>query len=521
MYQNVYIFFPFTLTLLYNIEKNLQEHKISTIILTKLNQSIEGVFIHMISENKQKLLRQIPSVHDVLHFSEVKKIESQDIISKELLTLLCQETINEIRAMILRNNLDDTLQMKELILSTLTDNIDELVSSPLKAVINGTGVILHTNLGRAKLSKEAQLQLTQVAQYYSNLEFNLYEGTRGSRHSLVEDIICRLTGAEAALVCNNNASAVFLILRELAQNKEVIVSRGELVEIGGSFRVSEIMRESSAHLVEVGTTNKTHVYDYEQAITEETAMLMKVHTSNFVVKGFTATVDGTDLVHLAHQHDVPVFEDLGSGVLLDLRPYGIGEEPTVQEVLQEGVDLVSFSGDKLLGGPQAGIIAGKKEYIDRLKKNQLMRSLRVDKFTLAALHATLKAYLHPEKAIKEIPTLQMILQSEADIKNRAEKFRQAVDSSLFPSQLIKVYSEVGGGTMPEVTLPSWGVEIQSNIDSSISTLSKRLRNSAFPVIGRIHNDRFIFDFRTINEEEIGILLTTLHAKGKNIQKGES
>jgi L-seryl-tRNA(Ser) seleniumtransferase len=463
----------------------------------------------MLTEIQRKQLRQIPAIHELLQADTMSAIENEGQLNKEILTLLCQEQIQEIRKQILQGQMDEASSIVDIIFTSITNKIDALLHSPLKPLINGTGVVLHTNLGRAKLSKEAQLELANVATYYSNLEFNLTEGTRGSRHSIVEEIICQLTGAEAALVCNNNASAVFLTLRELAYDQEVIVSRGELVEIGGSFRVSEIMRESGAKLVEVGTTNKTHLYDYERAITEDTGLVMKVHTSNFVVKGFTASVTGTDLVDLAHQHHIPVFEDLGSGVLFDLRPHGIGDEPTVQEVLSEGVDIVSFSGDKLLGGPQAGIVAGKKAYIDRLKKNQLMRSLRVDKFTLAALHATLKAYFHPEKAAQDIPTLHMILQDEATIKKKAEHFVSTIDDSLYSCRLVNIESEVGGGTMPEVKLPSWGVEIISHRDKNVAFFSRRLRLAPFPVIGRVHNDRFILDFRTITEEEIPLIVTSM------------
>jgi L-seryl-tRNA(Ser) seleniumtransferase len=463
----------------------------------------------MLTEVQRKQLRQIPAIHELLHYDIITAIEKEGQVDKEMLTLFCQEQIQEIREQILQGTIDEASSIVDLITNSITKKVQALLLSPLKPLINGTGVVLHTNLGRAKLSKEAQLELTNVATYYSSLEFNLTEGTRGSRHSIVEEIICQLTGAEAALVCNNNASAVFLTLRELAYNQEVIVSRGELVEIGGSFRVSEIMRESGAKLVEVGTTNKTHLYDYERAITEETGLVMKVHTSNFVVKGFTESVTGTDLVDLSHQHNIPVFEDLGSGVLFDLRPYGIGDEPTVQEVLSEGVDIVSFSGDKLLGGPQAGIIAGKKSYIDRLKKNQLMRSLRVDKFTLAALHATLKAYLHPVKAAQDIPTLHMILQDEATIKKKAEHFISSLDDSLYSCRLIQIESEVGGGTMPEVKLPSWGVEIISHTDKNIASFSRRLRHASFPVIGRVHTDRFILDFRTISDDEVPLILSSM------------
>lgn len=463
----------------------------------------------MLKEHQKKQLRQIPAVHELLEHASLKHIEEEEQISKELLTLICQESTQEVRELILSNDTAISISCLSLILDKIKGKIADLLTPSLKPLINGTGVILHTNLGRAKLSKAAQSELINVAKYYSNLEFNLSEGIRGSRHAIVEELICKLTGAEAAIVCNNNASAVFLTLKELAQGKEVIVSRGELVEIGGSFRISEIMKESGATLKEVGTTNKTHLYDYERAITDDTRLIMKVHTSNFVIKGFTASVAGTDLVELANQHNIPVFEDLGSGVLLDLRSYGIGQEPTVQEVIHEGVDLVSFSGDKLLGGPQAGIIAGKKQYIDRLKKHQLMRSLRVDKFTLATLHATLKAYLNPKKAIQEIPTLLMLLEDTAKIKEKAEKFIASVDESYYSSELIEVESEVGGGTMPEVRIPSWGVHIESKKDKHASSFAKKLRDAPFPVIGRIHNDRFLLDFRTIDEQEIPLLISSL------------
>ncbi|WP_202078500.1 L-seryl-tRNA(Sec) selenium transferase [Caldalkalibacillus salinus] len=463
----------------------------------------------MITNIQRQLLRQIPAVHELVHQPSLQQLIRDEGISDENLTACCQEVTEEVRQQILEGHLSENTVLLPYIIERIGEKVNSLTQTTLKSLINGTGVILHTNLGRARLSHEAQAALTEIAAHYSNLEFDLNSGERGSRHALVEDLICRLTGAEAALVCNNNASAVFLVLRELAQDKEVVVSRGELVEIGGSFRVSEIMRESGATLREIGTTNKTHLYDYERAISEETAMFLKVHTSNFVIQGFTATVPGTDLVSLAHQHQVPVFEDLGSGVLLDLRPYGIGREPTVQEVLRDGVDLVSFSGDKLLGGPQAGIIAGKKEYIQRLKKNQLMRSIRVDKFTLAALHATLKAYLDEEKAKQTIPTLRMILDQPETVKDKAVQFINTLNDPRYDCELVSLESEVGGGTMPEVKIPSWGVKICSESHRNVSHFAKTLRNSTFPVVGRIVQDAFTLDFRTIDKEEIGIVQTTL------------
>lgn len=462
----------------------------------------------MITDHQKQLLRQLPAIHELLQHPTVLELDGVKSLDQETMTLLCQESVQAVRESIIKNDVTDAEMMLQTIFSHLNNRLNALLHSPLKPLINGTGVVLHTNLGRAKLSQKAQKALSEVATYYSSLEYDIKEGKRGSRHDIVEDLICHLTGAEAALVCNNNAAAVFLVLKELANDREVIVSRGELVEIGGSFRVFEIMRESGALLNEVGTTNKTHLYDYERALNDNTGLIMKVHTSNFVIKGFTAAVAGHELVEMAHKHGVPVFEDLGSGVLCDLKRYGIGDEPTVQEVIQEGVDLVSFSGDKLLGGPQAGIIAGKANLINRLKKNQLMRSLRVDKFTLAALHETLKAYLNPEKALQEIPTLQMITESKTSIKDRALTFMSKMNDSGFDCELIEVDSEVGGGTMPDVYLPSYGVHIKHENMTS-AQISQQLRLSQFPIVGRINDERFILDFRTIDDHEIDTIVHSI------------
>src|SRR5699024_8558436 len=306
----------------------------------------------------------------------------------------------------------------------LTEKVRLFQTNNLQSVINATGVVLHTNLGRARLSEKAIEHISSTAASYSTLEYDVQTGERGSRHDVVEEHLTALTGAEAAMVVNNNAAAVYLVLKALAFEREVIVSRGELVEIGGSFRISEIMKESQATLVDVGTTNKTHINDYANAITEETALLLKVHKSNFKMIGFTDEVDTEELVPLSTERNIPIFEDLGSGTLFDFAAHKIGDEPTVQEKVAAGIDLISFSGDKLLGGPQAGIIVGKKEYIDLLKKHQLMRVLRVDKFTLASLEATLKLYMNDQ--IEEIPTLRVILMDEAEIYEKARTFTDAL-----------------------------------------------------------------------------------------------
>ena len=385
--------------------------------------------------------------------------------------------------------------------------MDTLYHTHLCPLINATGIILHTNLGRAVLSDKAIQHVVETAGSYSNLEYQIEEGERGSRHTHVERLLTRITGAEASMVVNNNAAAVFLVLREMARGKEVIVSRGQLVEIGGSFRVSEIMEESGAILKEVGTTNKTYPRDYEQAINPASALLMKVHTSNFRVIGFTRETTLQELVELGQRHLIPVYEDLGSGVLFDLSSYGIGKEPLVSQAISDGADFVTFSGDKLLGGPQAGIIVGKKAFIDRLKRNQLARVLRVDKMTLAALESTLLSYLDPEKARREIPVLRDLLCPLGEVRRKAETFYYALNEQdeVYEASLRQDVGEVGGGTLPGITIPTWVVAIRSRKESTAS-LERKVRLSTPSIIGRIQDDWLILDFRTVKEEEILIMV---------------
>ncbi|MCF6094150.1 L-seryl-tRNA(Sec) selenium transferase [Microaerobacter geothermalis] len=454
----------------------------------------------MDTETKQ-LLRKLPAIHTLLQHPDLKEWAEKQQLNHTYLSQMTGTFIENWRQQILSGDIHTIPPVDDMI-NSLMNYLDSLLSPHLRRVINGTGVVLHTNLGRAVLSDVATNHVIQATKYYSNLEYRVNEGTRGSRHDHVEQIICQLTGAEAAMVVNNNAAAVFLVLRELAKGREVVVSRGQLVEIGGSFRISEIMSESGALLVEVGTTNKTHVRDYTHAITENTALLLKVHTSNFKTIGFTHSVSAEELVSIGKEYGIPVYEDLGSGVLFDLRSYGIGEEPTVKEIIQAGVDLVSFSGDKLLGGPQAGIIAGKKEYIQRLKRNQLARVLRVDKMTLAGLEATLKLYLDPNKAVKEIPTLRSLFMTRETIKEKGQKFIHLV-SSLVPGtiEMEDGFSEVGGGTLPGVSIPTCLVSIHS-LPYPIYRLERELRRQSPPLIGRVSEEKFLIDFRTIPDEEI-------------------
>jgi L-seryl-tRNA(Ser) seleniumtransferase len=376
-----------------------------------------------------------------------------------------------------------------------------------KRVVNATGVVIHTNLGRSILAGEAVEAVVQGCRHYSNLELALETGQRGSRYSHVEKLLCRLTGAEAGLVVNNNAAAVLLVLDTLARGREVVVSRGQLVEIGGSFRIPEVMKKSGAVLHEVGATNRTHLRDYAEAIGEGTAMLMKVHTSNYRIIGFHKEVDIADLVALGRERNLPVFEDLGSGNLFDFSPYGFMPEPTVQQVLKSGVDVVSFSGDKLLGGPQAGVIVGRKEYIDRIKKNQLNRALRIDKMTLAALEATLRLYLDPELARRKVPTLAMITAGRDELSARARRLRRRLARDLAGLAEVTVrpgFSRVGGGSFPEQDLPTALVAVNPAA-MDVESLRQGLLATDIPVIGRVGDGRFCLDPRTLMDEEFAVV----------------
>ena len=380
----------------------------------------------------------------------------------------------------------------------------------LAPIINATGVVLHTNLGRALLSPLALERLRRVGSAYSNLELDLKTKERGSRYVHVDGLLKRLTGAPASLVVNNNAAAVLLALESLARGKEVIVSRGELIEIGGEFRIPDIMRRSGAILREVGTTNRTHLKDYADAIGPETALLLKVHTSNYRVLGFTAQVPTRDLSELGRSRGIPVMEDLGSGCFVDLRPYGFPYEPTVQEAVAAGLDLISFSGDKLLGGPQAGIVVGKAELVERLKKNPLNRALRIDKLTLAALEATLYAY-EAGSALETIPTLRMLTERLAAVRRRARRLLRRLSPSAAPAlgaTLVEGHAQVGGGSLPLVELPTVALAI-GTAERPAQQLDEALRNGEPPVIGRIADDRLLLDCRTVLNSDIPALAEAL------------
>ncbi len=455
-------------------------------------------------------LRKLPPVHELQKDERFENILSSFAITKDQLTAFIQQEINDIRKKVLDGQLTEELfngDMENVIFRKVEKRSAQWTKDRLTRVINGTGTVLHTNLGRSRLSEKAVQQVADVARNYSNLEYQVEEGKRGSRHDIIEDLLKEVTGAEAAMVVNNNAAAVFLVLSALAKEREVIVSRGQLVEIGGSFRVSSIMEESGARLVEVGTTNKTHLFDYKEAINEETAMIMKVHTSNFMTVGFTEAVATEDLVALKNERDVVFYEDLGSGSLFDFKQHGTGDEPVVKEVMNSGVDVISFSGDKLLGGPQAGIIAGKKDIIQKLKKHQLARVLRVDKMTFAALEQTLKAYVSGNSATNELPTVRDVTRTAEDIKRQAEVFSNELQArtSSYQVDIRESTSQVGGGTMPGVHLSTFIAAVQHE-SFSAQELAAKLRAHTPVIVTRIQNERVCVDFRTIVEEEMSELI---------------
>jgi L-seryl-tRNA(Ser) seleniumtransferase len=396
------------------------------------------------------------------------------------------------------------------IASSLVEHAASTLTPSLRPVINATGVIIHTNLGRAPLSDEALAAMAAVGRGYSNLEFDLEEGERGSRFVHLETLLCRLTGAEAAIAVNNNASALLLALSALAQGQEVIISRGQLVEIGGGFRIPDVMRQSNARLAEVGTTNRTYLHDYEEAIGEQTAVLMRVHTSNFRLTGFTRSVPLAELAALAHQRSLLLFDDLGSGCLLDTRPFGLAAEPTPQESLAAGADLVFFSADKLLGGPQAGIVLGRQDLVSALRRHPMARAVRLDKTSIAGLAATLLHYLRGE-ALTKVPVWRMIAAPLADVDRRAHRWARACRQAGLPARVAENRSMVGGGSLPEESLPTRLLALGGDGSADVEGLARRLRTSDPPVVGRIEQDTLLLDPRTVDPRQDRILLKALRA----------
>ncbi|MFR9069709.1 MAG: L-seryl-tRNA(Sec) selenium transferase [Paraclostridium sp.] len=461
--------------------------------------------------NKRELFAQLPSVDEMLN--QKKIIDALNSYPRSILLEAIRESIDEKRRAIVDLKQSDfdkfEISIDKIAQSTM-NKCNLKYSLSLKKVINATGTVLHTNLGRSLLSESIKDDLWESASRYSNLEYNIEKGQRGSRYTHLTDTIKRLTGAEDVLVVNNNAAAVLLVLSTMAKGGEAIVSRGELVEVGGSFRIPSIMALSGADLVEVGSTNKTHLKDYEEVINENTKVLMKVHTSNYRILGFTESVDVDKLCELGEKHDIPVIEDLGSGVFVDVSKYGLSYEPTVLDSIRKGADIVTFSGDKMLGGPQAGIIVGKKEYIEKMKKNQLTRALRVDKLTICALEATLRMYLDEEKAKKEIPTLKMLTYSIKELEEKANNLYSKIEylNNYADIKIEDGLSQVGGGSMPTETMESKVITIiPKNIN--VSTLENRLRLSDAHIIARVYDDKYVLDVRTIFEDEFEVVKTEL------------
>ncbi|MDY0094248.1 MAG: L-seryl-tRNA(Sec) selenium transferase [Candidatus Vecturithrix sp.] len=450
------------------------------------------------------LLRHIPKVDDLLQDKAILVLLEHS--PRRIVVEAIRKVLEELRQAILQDGLQELSQQN--IIDRIRAGVLVQIQRHLKRVINGTGIIVHTNLGRSNLSQKAIEAVVETADHYSNLEYDLQKGQRGSRYSHVEETLCELLGCEAALVVNNNAAAVLLALSTLGKGKEAIVSRGELVEIGGSFRIPDVMQQGGCVLSEVGTTNRTHLRDYEQALNENTALILKVHTSNYRIVGFTKSVSLQDLKTLALKAGVPLVEDMGSGLLISLMPYGLVDEPTVQESLTAGVDVITFSGDKLLGGPQAGIIVGKKPYIEAMKKHPLNRALRIDKMTLAALEATLMHYRDTHDALTAIPTLRAIAVPVSELYDKAERLFALLREAAIPADIIATASQVGGGALPVQELPSYGVALQL-AGYSPNQLEETLRKGTPPIIGRIVKDQYLLDVRTLEEEEFLQIVTQL------------
>jgi len=449
-------------------------------------------------------LRQLPAVEKVLQVATIDRLKSQ--LSPALLTDCVRRAIATLRERWKKNpppQIDAENVLQQVVQLTLAE-AQQLLSANLKRVINGTGVILHTGLGRAVLSPAAQMHAQEMLTGYCNLEIDLETGERGDRNLHVEKVLSELTGAEAACVVNNNAAAVLLALNTLAFGKQVIISRGQLVEIGGAFRMPEVIRKSGAKMVEVGTTNKTKITDYAEAVTSKTAALLAVHTSNYRVVGFTQEVHLDELVKLGRKHNLPVVHDLGGGVLLDLRKFGLPYEPVVSESIRAGASVVTFSGDKVLGGPQCGLLAGEKNWLTKIKKNPLMRALRCDKVTLALLESTLRLFLQPQQLAKTHPVWRMLTEKPRVVRARAVQLQQAINENCGEALVTIVRpadAEAGSGALPIEKIPSFAVGLRSKIYSA-AELAKKFRLAAIPILGYLREEYFWLDARTLRDEEI-------------------
>ncbi len=449
----------------------------------------------------QDRLRRLPKVQTLLE----TELASQLIqtYGHEDVANAIRLRLQDARETIIANDHEPDLDaFNQSLFDDISRSLDISRSPSLRRAINATGVIIHTNLGRARLAPEAIEAVSAIAADYSTLEMDLESGKRGSRHGHVEALICHLTGAEAAIVVNNCAAAILTCLTALGAGKHVIASRGEMVEIGGSFRMPDVIAQSGAHLQEIGTTNKTHLRDYADAISDDTALLLKSHTSNYQVIGFTSVPSRQELAELAQQTGTHLIEDLGSGVLVDLSPYGLPNEPVVRDVLAAGVDVVTFSGDKLLGGPQAGIIAGRRELVERIRTHPIARAVRIDKLSLAALRATLELYRAPNNPVERVPVLQVLAAPIEDLRARAETLASLMsDKQDLEIEITPTVARAGAGSLPQQDLPSVAVSLASS-NHSPDTLASFLRQAETPVFGRISKDRLLLDMRAVADDEV-------------------
>jgi L-seryl-tRNA(Ser) seleniumtransferase len=452
----------------------------------------------------QAALQRLPSVDRLLQQPEAKamaQVHGHTLVADEARALVAQLRTSALSGALAAVRLEPAALMDDL-----ARRCAQRLAPRIRPVLNLTGTVIHTNLGRSVLADAAVQRLVTAMAGPNNLEFDLATGGRGDRDSIVEGLICEITGAEAATVVNNNAAAVLLTIAALANGREVVVSRGELVEIGGAFRMPDVMASAGARMVEIGTTNRTHLADYERAITEHTALLMKVHTSNYAVQGFTSAVDEAALAPLARSRGIPLATDLGSGSLIDMAAHGLPREPMPQDMLRAGCDIVTFSGDKLLGGPQAGLIVGSKDAVGRIRKFPMKRALRMSKLPLAALEATLQLYLQPERLVHELPTLRHLTRPQAAIAELAEALRPAVAQAVSPrftTECVSLTSQIGSGSLPVDRLPSAGLALapveRKGAGSALDALARALRGLPLPVIGRIAQDRLLLDLRCLDD----------------------
>jgi L-seryl-tRNA(Ser) seleniumtransferase len=464
-----------------------------------------------LNQQQKEALRNLPAVDHVLELFKSDPFFNE-VPRSVLIRSIRSDLDNRRRQIIERDPAHiDALLADAAVVTGVKNLVRRAQSLNLRETVNATGIVIHTNLGRSLLAEAAIEHLCTVSRRYSNLEFDLDKGRRGSRYANVESLICEISGAESAMAVNNCAGAVLLALETMAAGKKVIISRGELVEIGGSFRIPDVMAKSGGILCEVGTTNRTHLRDYENAVDDQTALLLKVHKSNYSVIGFSAEVSLKELVALGRKHQVPVMEDLGSGTFIDFSRYGLLKEPTVQESVSAGVDIITFSGDKLLGGPQAGLVVGKKSCIDRIKKNPITRALRIDKLTLAALESTLRLYRNEETAVQAIPTLRMMLQPLASLEEKAARLKKMLASTgrgRLTVASLDIVSRPGGGSLPLLELPSKGLGLSVD-GQSANAIEKSLRLGSPPIIGRIEDDMYVMDMRTLQDDELEIIRSAL------------